>query len=140
MVLLEVFLLPSLIAGLIGVGLFAWGVYRAFVILGANWGWTILITAIITDSILAWLIFKNIDRSGLAVKEEIDGRVNMPDHKGVQPGEIGKTLTDLRPEGKGLFDNKVVSVWTFGGGFLSSGVQVEVLKIEDNKIYVKEKI
>ena len=51
-------------------------------------------------------------------------------------GDQGKTLTRLAPMGSVRFGDNVVEVKALEG-MLDPGVDVEVVLIEDNKIYVK---
>ena len=51
-------------------------------------------------------------------------------------GDHGKTLTRLAPMGSVRFGDNVVEVKALEG-MLDPGVDVEVVLIEDNKIYVK---
>lgn len=138
MILFEIFLLPGLIVGLMGTMLCMWGIYEAFVTLGDNWGWIILIITILTNGILIWIAYKNIYRSRLAMKEKVLGRVNEFDDFGLQEMDEGKTISDLRPEGKALFDHKMVIVWSYEGGFISADKPIKIVKIADNKIFVNE--
>ena len=138
MVLLEILVLPGLVIGVIGAGLYFWGIYEAFQVLGTNWGWSILITTILIDGALIWYLFRNIYRTRFAMKHEIDSRVNELEDFGLETGDEGITITDLRPEGKAIFDNDTVIVCSSDGSFLPSNVKIEVVKIAENKIYVNQ--
>lgn len=136
MILFEIFLLPGLVVGLMGAALCTWGIYEAFHTLGTNMGWLILIVTILVNGVLAVIAYKNLYKSRFAVKEKILSRVNEFDDFGLVEGDEGLTITDLRPEGKALFDNKLIIVWTFGGGFISSQETIKIVKISENKIFV----
>lgn len=135
LILLELFLIPGAVVGIIGAGLCVWGTYEAFHTLGTNWGWVILIGTILTNSLLAWYAFRNLYKSRFAMKDKIEGRVNEFDDFGLQVGDEGKTMTDLRPEGRAIFNEKLISVWSFEG-FLKADQPVRIVKISDNKIFV----
>ncbi|HUH72837.1 MAG TPA: hypothetical protein VLZ75_00380 [Chitinophagales bacterium] len=136
MVMFEIFLLPGMVVGLMGAGLCIWGIYEGFNTLGTNWGWFVLIITILLNGILAVIAYKNIYKSRFAVKEKILGRMNEFEDFGLVEGNEGLAITDLRPEGKALFDNKLITVWCFGGGFISSQEPLKIVKISDNKIFV----
>jgi len=138
MIVLELLVLPGLIVGVIGVGLCFWGIYEAFQVLGTNWGWIVLILTILIDGVLIWYLFQNIYKSRFAMKHEIDGRVNELEDFGLVEGDVGTTITDLRPEGRAKFNDKIVVVYSNDGGFLSTNVEVEIVKIADNKIFVNQ--
>lgn len=135
---LEIFLLPGMIAGIVGAGLSMWGVYETFVNYGANWGWTALIIAVLLNFTAIWLAFKNIHRSKLTMKADINGRMNEFNDYGLVVGEMGLTISDLRPEGKAMFGGKILSVWSYEGVFLSSNTSIKIVNISDNKIFVQK--
>ena len=136
LIMFEIFLLPGLVVGLIGAGLCGWGIYEAFTTLGTNWGWLILIITIIFNGVLAAIAYKNLYKSRFAMKEKILGRVNEFDDFGLVEGDEGLAITDLRPEGKAMFNNKLIVVWTFDGSFISSNQAIKIMRISDNKIFV----
>lgn len=136
LILFEIFLLPGLVVGLIGAGLCIWGIYEAFITLGTNSGWIILIITIIVNGVLAFIAYKNLHKSRFAMKEQNLGRVNEFDDFGLVEGDEGMAITDLRPEGKALFNHQLISVWTFDGGFISSNQSIKIVRISDNKIFV----
>ncbi|MCO5247862.1 MAG: NfeD family protein [Chitinophagales bacterium] len=136
LVFLELFFLPGIITGLIGIGLYSWGVYEAFTSLGTNWGWIFLIVSIIVNFIVFFYAFKNLYRSRLANKENIDGRVNKLIKFDLQVGDKGQSLTDLRPEGRGVFKDEIVTVWSRGNRYISANEPLIITQIEHNKIFV----
>ena len=136
MILFELFLFPSGIAAIAGIGLWAWGIYEAFVNLGTNWGWTALLGTTVVNGIMAWWGFNNVYKTRFAIKNKIDSRVNEFNDYGLKIGDEGRTITDLRPEGKAMFGQEMMSVWTLEGGFISAGKTIKVAKIAENKIFV----
>lgn len=138
MILFEIFLLPGMVVGLMGAALCTWGIYEAFTTLGTNWGWFILIITIIFNGILVAFAYKNLYKSRFAMKEKILSRVNEFEDFGLVEGDEGVAITDLRPEGKALFDNKLIIVWTFEGGYISSNQPIKIVKISQNKIFVNQ--
>jgi membrane-bound ClpP family serine protease len=136
MIMFEIFLLPGMIVGIMGAALCTWGIYEAFTTLGTNWGGFILIITIIFNGVLALYAYKNLYKSRFAMKEKILSRVNEFEDFGLVEGNEGISITDLRPEGKALFDNKLIVVWTFEGGFISAQEPIKIVKISENKIFV----
>lgn len=136
LVFLEVFLLPGGVVGIIGAGLSIWGIYESFHTLGPTWGWLVLIGAILVNSIVAWWAFNNMHKSRFAVKEKIDGRVNEFDNHGLKVGDIGRTISDIRPEGKAQFRDHLISIWSYDGRFIPANQEVKIEMISDNKIFV----
>ena len=138
LVYLEIFFIPGIVTGILGIGIYIWGVYEAFNSLGVAWGWSLFGISLVFNFVIFYLTFKNLYRSRLANKYKIDSKVNEFDNFDLAERDEGKSVTDLRPEGKGLFEDKIVTVWSFGGQFISSNEAIEIVKIENNKIYVKK--
>ena len=68
---------------------------------------------------------------------EIDSKVNVIENTGeIEKGMTGMTCTALRPEGKALFNNKRVVVYS-PGEFVDQDTEVIVTKITSDKIFVK---
>jgi membrane-bound ClpP family serine protease len=78
-------------------------------------------------------------RSGVwekvSLHQQVDSKVNqLPD---VAIGNTGFTSSALRPMGRMQMENNSFEVTTMGE-HVESGAMVEVIKIENNKIYVKQ--
>ena len=61
-----------------------------------------------------------------------------PDDRSEYVGKTGKTLTPLRPVGAAMIDGKRVDVVT-EGELIERDTQIEVIRVEGNKIFVKPK-
>lgn len=73
--------------------------------------------------------------SRLALNTKIDSRAGQ-DETVVTVGEKGKTLTRLAPMGTAKIKDKILEVKS-QVGILDAGVEIEVVLIDDGKIYVK---
>lgn len=73
--------------------------------------------------------------SRLALNTMIDSRAGQ-DETVVTVGEKGKTLTRLAPMGTAKIKDKILEVKS-QEGILDAGVEIEVVLIDDGKIYVK---
>jgi membrane-bound ClpP family serine protease len=73
--------------------------------------------------------------SRLALNTKIDSRAGQ-DETVVTVGEKGKTLTRLAPMGTAQIKDKTLEVKS-QEGILDAGVEIEVVLIDDGKIYVK---
>ena len=139
LIMVEAFLVPgTTIVGLLGLIVVGLGIYQAFLIHGAETGGITLVVALGLTSILTYFGLKNLSKGPFAVKETIDGRVNDEVIEGIEKGDTGKALSDLRPEGKAMINNQRITVFS-RGEFISNGSIVVVFNIEGNKIYVKSK-
>ncbi len=52
------------------------------------------------------------------------------------PEQRGKTISSLRPNGRVNIDGEIFEVRSLNGGFIDSGKEVMIAKIESTKIYV----
>jgi membrane-bound ClpP family serine protease len=73
--------------------------------------------------------------SRLALNTKIDSRAGQ-DETVVTVGEKGKTLTRLAPMGTAKIKDKILEVKS-QEGIIDAGVEIEVVLIDDGKIYVK---
>ena len=72
----------------------------------------------------------------MALETSIDSKAVSSESAVLSVGDKGKTLTRLAPMGSARFGNFVVEVKALEG-MLDPNVEVTVVLIEDNKIYVK---
>ena len=72
----------------------------------------------------------------LALHTNIDSKANMFDENALQVGDCGKTMTRLAPMGTAMIGNVRYEVTSLEG-IIDPGTDVEVVLMEDNKIYVK---
>lgn len=136
LVFAEVLILPGVgVAGILGLLSLGGACYYAFTVLGSMAGW------IVTGSIAVLLIILTVYSlrantwKKLALNTNIDSKA-LPEEPVVAVGDRGKTLTRLAPMGSVRFGNVVVEskAWE---GMLDPGVDVEVVMIEDGKVYVR---
>jgi len=71
-----------------------------------------------------------------SLKETMTSTVNEAVGMKLKAGHVGLATSDLKPVGKGLFENEEIEVRT-QGDFLSSGQQIKIIKIDHNKVYVQ---
>jgi len=57
--------------------------------------------------------------------------------RGIGPGDVGQTLTTLRPAGKAKFADAVVDVVAMAE-FLDEAIDVEIVEIRGNRVVVKK--
>jgi membrane-bound ClpP family serine protease len=136
LLLIEIFIVPGFIVGIVGFVMVAIGVYFTYNDHGKFYGNILLalITLVMTIVVVyafrngAWDIFSN--------KEIISGKANDIQELEVKIGDTGKTISALRPSGVADINNQRVEVHS-EGSFIPSGAEVEVNKIIKNKIYIK---
>lgn len=137
--LLEILVIPGTgVAGIIGFILIGIGVWQAYVYYGSGTGhWVLAGTIAGTIGLLALSLRANTWHR-IALKSEIKSRVNIVDEQKLKPGDLGKSISRLVPMGKAVFGSEYYEVRTMGE-FLDPEVDIVIEKIEDHKIFVKQK-
>jgi membrane-bound ClpP family serine protease len=97
----------------------------------------IIVCSVNVVMVIGLMIFalRSNTRSRLALNTKIDSRAGQ-DETVVTVGEKGKTLTRLAPMGTAKIKDKILEVKS-QEGILDAGVEIEVVLIDDGKIYVK---
>jgi len=133
----EFFLVPGGgLLGLLGALIIAGGVYLAYHFFGRATGHVFMFASLAGTLAILIFGFRRIARLGWADKEQIDSRVNEADFGDLIKGDRGRAYGDLKPGGIAMFGNKRVEVIS-QGEFIERGAEVEIVKIEGNKMYVK---
>lgn len=137
LLLIELLLIPGVgVAGFLGLAALIAAPYYAFVHLGTESG--IIVTAIILILIALTIIY--ILRAKTWKKFEtttvIDSRLNEETER-LSVGMTGKTITRLAPMGTARFGDVRCEVKSDDNSMINTGSDVEIVRIEDKKIYVK---
>lgn len=138
-IFVEFFFIPGFsifsILGFIVAGIGIYMGYHEYGQAAGNWMLTASIVAM--GGILYWG-YKRTQSKKWALKTEIDGKMNIEDLAHFQVGDKGVSFTNLRPEGKAIFENdERVTVYSIGS-FIDKDKEVQIVKIEHNKIFVKQ--
>ncbi len=137
---LEILVIPGTgIAGFIGFILLAIGIWQAYAVYGPTAGHLTVGGSIVLT--LVTLIFSLRAKTWrrIMLDSKIDSKVNLVDADLIKVGDTGKSISRLVPAGKALFNGVFFEVRTTGE-FLDPDTDIEVEKIEANKIFVKPKI
>ena len=131
-----IFVPGTTIVGLIGLGSMAVGIILGFQYFGTNTGWAILgLSTVIGFGIIIYGL-----RSGawdrFALKRSIDAKVNQEYPMDLQIGQVGETISALRPVGKAEFETRVFEVKSFGN-YITQGKKIRIVRIDNKKIYVE---
>lgn len=137
-IFIEIFLIPGTsILTILGVGVVAIGVFLGYSEFGNTAGNLLFIGSIIGTGILLYIGYKRIRSKKWALFETIDGKVNVEDISGFKIGEIGISITALRPEGLVIFNNEIRQTVYSLGEYIDKNSEVKIVKIDQNKIFVK---
>ena len=137
LLIIEVIFIPgTTFVGIGGIICLIFGVYFGFDYYGATIGFLILGMALITITSSFIYSLKSKPWEQFSLKETMTSTVNEDMGIKLIVGNIGLTTSDLKPVGKALFEDKEIEVCT-QGDFLSTGKEIKVIKIDQNKIYVQ---
>lgn len=138
LIFLEIFLIPgTTLFGVFGGIALLIGVVMVYSYYGSKWGNITLLASSLSVVISVVLGFKVIQSNKLAMKAEIDGRVNeLENAEELQIGARGITVTELRPIGKAVFAHKKLEV-SSTGDYIHRETEVEIIQISGNKIIVQ---
>ena len=137
--ILEILVIPGFgivgILGLLGIG---FGIYESYHTYGLLAGNLTLLVSILFSVILTIIILRTKTWKKLMLKSQISSKVNeIPEDK-VKIGMIGKTVSRLAPSGKARIGDDIYEVDTYGL-FIDQNQEIEVIKVEQNKIIVTNK-
>jgi membrane-bound ClpP family serine protease len=138
LIFLEIFLIPgTTLFGVVGGIALLIGVVMVYSYYGSKWGNITLLASSLSVAISVVLGFKVIQSNKLAMKAEIDSRVNeLENAEELQIGALGITVTELRPIGKVVFAHKKLEV-SSTGDYIHRETEVEIIQILGNKIIVQ---
>ena len=135
LILLELFVTPGFITGLLGGVAWTYAVYKIYSDYGSNSGHLALGGLILLLIACIVIAVKSGVWDKVSLHQQMDSKVNhLPD---VKVGDTGSTLSALRPSGKMQWNQMSIEVCTMGE-LVETGAFVEIIKIENNKIYVKQ--
>jgi membrane-bound ClpP family serine protease len=138
LVMLEIFLLPGMVAGILGGIAVIFGIYESYAVYGSTAGHITASATILVTILLLVLLFRAKTWKIATLKESIDGKVNTVGENNLKPGDSGKTITRLYPIGKAEINNDLFEVQSLTG-IIEAETEIVVTKIEGYKIFVKPK-
>lgn len=137
LILVEIFITPGFIVGIVGLILMGIGVYQTYSEYGTLAGNLVLAGTFLVSVTIVFLTLRSGAWDRLSLNETITGKTNVIDLQFVHVGDKGKTLSALRPMGNALINNKRLEVVTEGEP-VPANVQIEVINIAGNKVIVKQ--
>ncbi len=137
--ILEILVIPGFgVVGIIGVIGIGFGVYEAYYTFGNFAGNITLASTLIFTIILTIIILRSNTWKKLMLKSQISSKVNEIPENILKVGMTGTTVSRLAPSGKARIANEIYEVDTYGL-FIDQNQEIEILKIEQNKIIVTNK-
>ena len=133
----EILLIPGVgVAGILGLLSMGGSCFYAFYEFGNTTGAIITAVNVVLVVALAVWILRAKTWKRMALETNIDSKAVSSEASVLAVGDRGRTLTRLAPMGSARFGDYVIEVKALEG-MLDPNVDVEVVRIEDNKIYVK---
>ena len=137
LVFLEIFLIPgTTLFGIVGGVALLIGVLLVYSTYGSKWGNITALTTGVAVIISVVVGFKVIQSNKLAMKAEITGKVNEIEKNLYNIGDKGIAVSELRPNGKGMFNGNKIDIYS-NGEYIQRDTAVEIIKITNDKIFVK---
>lgn len=135
---IEFLLVPGVtIAGIGGLILTVFGVYKAFNDFGSTVGVWVLIGTILLSVFVIAMSLRARTWNRLMLKTNVDGTVDKDlTEEQVKAGDRGKTLTRLAPMGKILVNDLVREAKSIEG-YIDEHTDIEIVSIEGTRINVK---
>ena len=136
--MIEFLLVPGVtIAGIGGLILTVFGVYKAFDNYGSTVGVWVLIGTILLSVFVIAMSLRARTWNRLMLKTDIKGTVDKDlTEDQIKPGDRGTTLTRLAPMGK-ILVNDLVREAKSTEGFIDEHTDIEIVSIEGTRISVK---
>ena len=137
LILAEILLIPGVgVAGVLGILSIGGSCFCAFHQYGNVTGAIVTaVNALLLLALIIWVLRAKTWKR-LTLETSIDPKAVSSDTAALTVGDRARTLTRLAPMGSACFGNYVVEVKALEG-MLEPNIGVEVVLIEDNKIYVK---
>lgn len=138
LMILDFLVIPGGFVAIFGVLCMIGGVTVSFIQYGTTAGIIcLLLTALITFGSF-FLMMRTKTWKKLQLNAQIDSKVNKIDEEKIQVGMMGRAVSRIAPMGTGIFNDETVEV-TSTQNFIEVNSEIEITKIEANKIYVKLK-
>lgn len=133
----EVLFVPgTTFVGIFGLIVSLIGIAYAFLAFPAGTAWWISGIAILVNLLAVIYGFRSGVWNRFSLKSSMKGGTFDARLEGLQVGLRGKTVSDLKPYGKALFEDQFLEVKS-DSGFIASGEQIYIVRLENNLIIVK---
>jgi membrane-bound ClpP family serine protease len=137
LLVLEVLVIPGTgFAGVLGFVVMASGVWFAYEKKGTDAGHMVLAAALVLNIVAILFSLRAKTWKKAQLKTSINGKASANPAKKLKTGDRGKTVSRCAPAGKISVNGEYFEA-TAGTEFIDPGTTIEIVKIENNKIYIK---
>lgn len=138
LIVVELIFVPgTTIVGILGFVLTCIGIWIGYAALGTTTGHVILAITVLVGALAFVYSFRSDSWARFALKNQNRSRVNDEHPHTLTVGDVGKTISALRPQGTAVFEDRHHEVQT-QGEFLAPSTPVRIIRINQNKITVEE--
>lgn len=133
----EILLIPGVgIAGILGLASLGGSCYIAFTQIGTTAGAVVTgVNVVLVVALTVWVLRAKTWKK-LTLNTNIESKAVASEASVVSVGDKGKTVTRLAPMGTARFGENAVEVKALEG-MIDPGTDVQIVLIEDNRIYVE---
>ncbi len=137
LIILELVFVPgTTIVGVAGLALTGFGIYLSYFFFGSVAGHTAVAATLIVSLLAIIYSFKSKSWQRFALFDTNTSRTNDRAETLLRVGDVGTTLSTLRPSGNAEFSNQVFEVRTYGQ-MIAKGIQVKVVQVDGHRIIVE---
>ena len=137
--LLEILVIPGItIAGIGALILMGLAVFLAFSAFGVGTGFMVMIVVFVLIILLFFIAFRARTWRRVSLSTEIESRVSEMSGRGIEPGDVGVTITRLAPVGTVQFGDHRIEGHS-EGPFIDHQVEVVVVRVAPTYVIVKPK-
>lgn len=137
LMLAEILLIPGVgVAGILGLISLGGSCFYAFHEFGPETGTIVTVVNVVLLVSLTVYVLRAKTWKKLALNTNIDSKIQFFDENTLAVGDTGKTITRLAPMGTAKIGENSYEVKSLEG-IIDPGTEVEIVMIEDNRIYVK---
>lgn len=136
-IIVEVIFIPgTTVVGILGFIISMYGVYLGYDYFGTPTGHIIFAGGFLATAIAIVGAFKSGAWDRFSLKESMDGRVNDDFQMDINVGDVGESISSLKPIGKAIFNDQVIEVRT-NGDYIRESNKIKVIRVEGRKIFVE---
>jgi len=139
LIIAEVIFIPgATFVGLLGVLLNILGIYFGYEFFGDVVGHLCLSLSVLINIVTLYYGFTAKTWDKFAIKNRIDAKINEDKLSLLGIGDLGTTVSVLKPVGNAEFKNQTYEVSSTTGTFIEAGELIAIVKIEGKKIFVQK--
>jgi membrane-bound serine protease (ClpP class) len=136
LIVLEILIVPGLIVGIAGGVFMFMGIMWAWQVYGNTGGIIVGMSSLVVLAISIYLALKSGFWQRFSLKDKLDGKVNVILTEQLSVGDFGDAVSSLRPMGTVRVNGQQFEA-TSEGQMIPPNYPIEIVRIEENKVFVK---